>query len=181
VATVNGAGLLTAAAPGTAVIVATAGSIGDSVLVTVPAAGRVVVSALGNGRSFRAPAVSDTVQVDIAADMRFTPNEKLGSYNARMTWDPSRLVFLAAAPSVAGDFSTPVVNTDSIAVGVLRFAAADPTGANGVPVLARFRFRALLTGAGGLALSVTEMSAPSPNFTVLSSLVTVTAGRVTVR
>lgn len=182
IATVDaGSGVVTSVAPGTAIIVATFTSLADSVLVQVPAVGSVVVSALGNGRSFRAPAVGDSVQVDVGADMRFTPSDKLGSYNARLTWNTSQLVFLDTAQAQSGDFPTPVVNRDSVLAGVLRFAAVNTSGASGQVPLARFRFRAAAAGAAALALAITEMSAPSPTFVNLRSRVTVFAGSVTVR
>jgi hypothetical protein len=163
------------------IVAVTSGTFTDSVLVTVPPSGNVVATAITDGRSFRSPAVGDTVEIEAAAEMRFTAAGKLGSYNARLTWDLSRLSFVAAAPPQAGDFASPVVNSDSVSAGVIRFASADPNGASGAPILARFRFRAALSGPGALALSISEMSAPSPSFTVLTSMITVTNGLVTVR
>ncbi|MBI4420601.1 MAG: Ig-like domain-containing protein [Gemmatimonadetes bacterium] len=173
-------GVVTGVAPGDAVIVATFTTFSDSIRVTVPVVGNVVVSALGNGRSFRSPAVGDSFQVEVAADMRFTPSEKLGSYNARLTWNTSQLAFVDTVTAVSGDFAAPLVNRDSVASGVLRFAQADPAGKAGAFVLARFRFRAVAQGAAGSAMAITEMSAPSPLFTNLLTRVTVINGAVTV-
>jgi hypothetical protein len=181
IATVNAAsGKATAVAPGTAVLVAGGSGFSDSVLVTVPTATYAVVSTTSSGRAFRVARVGDTVVVDVTADLRFTPSEKLGSYNATLTWTPATLQFLDVQ---TGGFAAPTVNSGSASSGQLRFSAADPTGASGAVVVARVRLRALAAGTTATALSVTEMSATSPTFTNLfaANRVTVTNGSVTVR
>jgi hypothetical protein len=182
VATVDGAGLVTGVAPGTAVIFAEAiefssPQFADSALVTIPAAGYVVVSTTTNDRAFETVGVGDTVFVDITADMQFTPNELLGSYNATLTWDPTSLSFVDV---LAGDFPPPEVNTTSTSSGQLRFAQANANGTGGAPVLARVRFVAQAAGVEQPALTVTEMSA-AVTFTNLINRITVTNGTVTIQ
>jgi hypothetical protein len=177
VAMVDGSGLVTGVAPGTAVIVAVASGFTDSALVTVPPAGDVVVSTTSNDRAFRVTTVGDTVVVDVIADMTFTPSELLGSYNAVLTWDPSVLSFLDVQP---GDFPVPQVNSANAAVGELRFAQAEANGAAGTVVVARVRLVTLAAGSTVPAVAITEMSA-AQTFTDLLARVTVTSGTVTVQ
>ena len=180
-ATVNGSGLLTGAAIGTAVIVASSGALADSIRVTVPTATHLVMSTAPRGRSFGSPQVNDTLTVDVSADLRFTPSDKLGSYNARITWDPAKLSLEAVTAGDAG-FS-PTYNDQNKAAGQLTFADANAAGAAGTPVVARVRFKALAAGNAALALTLTEVSGSSPTFTnfFATNRVTVTNGNVTVR
>lgn len=184
VATVDGSGLLRGTATGTVVIVATGSGFSDSTRITVVTATHAVVSITSNKptapRAFGVfKAGVDTVVMDVTADMRFTPNEKLGSYNATLTWSPSVLQYVDVQ---ATSFAAPVVNADSASAGKLRFSAADASGAAGQVVVARVRFRAVAQGATTAALAISEMSA-AQTFTNLSALnrVTVTSGHVTVR
>lgn len=184
VATVDGSGLLQGVATGTVVIVATGSGFSDSAQFTVATASHAVVSSTSNKpvapRAFGVfKAGVDTVVMDVTADMRFTPNEKLGSYNATLTWSPSVLQYLDVQTTT---FAAPVVNPDGASVGTLRFSAADAGGAAGAVVVARVRFRAVAQGETTAALAISEMSA-AQTFTNLSALnrVTVTSGHVTVR
>ncbi len=181
VATVNTTGQVSGVAAGTSVVVATAGALADSVRVTVPPSTNVVVSAAPRARSFGSPAVNDTITVEITADMRFTPGDKLGSYNAKLTWNPAQLQLEAVG---AGDSGfNPTFNDQNKAAGQLTFADANASGAAGTPVVARVRFKALASGNAALALTLTELSAAAPTFTNLfaANRVTVTNGIVTVR
>jgi hypothetical protein len=178
VATVSGTGLVTGVAVGNAVVVASGSGFTDSALVAVLPATNVLVSSTSSGRAFRAARVGDTVVVDITADMAFTPSERLGSYNARLQWDPGVLQFVGVVNTT---FAAPTVNADSVSAGKLRFASADAAGAAGQVVVARVRLRALATGATSPALTISELSAASPTFTNLLSRVTVANGIVTVR
>jgi hypothetical protein len=177
VATVSGAGLVTGAAAGTAVIVATSATFSDSMLVRVASAGSVPVSAIAGGRAFRSPKVGDTVVVDITADMAYTSGEVLGSYNAQLTWNTANLKYVSTA---AVDFGAPTLNETQTAQGSLRFSAANAQGTSGAVVVARIRFVAQAQGGANLALQITELSA-AQTFTNLLSNVTVTNGSVTVR
>lgn len=179
VATVSSSGLVTSGAPGTAVIVGSGFGFADSALVTVGAAGNVVVTALSGGRGFAAVQVGNTVTVDVVADLQFTGGEKLGSYNATLTWDPAKLTYI---DTQAGDFPAPILNEAGAATGTLLFTQASANGIAGAPVLARIRFQAAAVGAGAPSLSISEMSA-ALTFTdfFANGRVSVTNGSVTVR
>jgi hypothetical protein len=170
---------VTGTGPGTAIVVGSGSGFSDSALVAVPPATNVVVSATSSGRSFPVARVGvDTVVVDVTADMRFTPSERLGSYNARLTWNPAVLQYVSVVNTT---FAPPTVNADSVAQGRLRFASADANGATGQVVVARVRLRAIAAGTTSPAITISEMSASSPTYTNLLSRVTVTNGSVTVR
>ncbi len=182
VASVDGTGLVTGVAPGTAVIFVESADFSspqftDSVLVTVPTAGHVIVSTTAGNRGFETVGIGDTVVVDVTADMQFTPSELLGSYNATLTWDPGTLSFIDVLP---GDFPQPEVNTMNVSSGELRFAQANANGTSGATVLARVRFLAQATGTTQPALSISELSA-AITFTNLVDRVTVTNGTVTIQ
>jgi len=70
----------------------------------------------------------NSVIVPIAVDMSGTGGAKLGSYTARLTWNPAALSFSGAQ---AGNFPLPQVNTDSIGYGVLKFTSISPAGTGG--------------------------------------------------
>ncbi|HWP37132.1 MAG TPA: cohesin domain-containing protein [Gemmatimonadales bacterium] len=178
VATVSGTGVVTGVAVGNAVVVASGSGFSDSALVSVLPATNVLVSSTSSGRAFRAARVGDTVVVDITADMAFAPGERLGSYNARLTWDAAVLQYVSVVNTT---FAAPTVNADSVSAGKLRFASADANGAAGQVVVARVRLRAIAAGTTSPALTISELSAASPTFTNLLSRVTVASGSVTVR
>jgi hypothetical protein len=188
VATVSPTGLVTGVKAGTAVIVASSSGFSDSTLVTVVTPTHAVAhttSTVGTSaaRGFGVGRVGDTVVVSVTVDLRFTPDEKLGSYDAILRWNPSALAFIDVQD---GNYVSPTVNRDSVSVGRLDFAAADPQqGASpgGVVVVARVRFRAAASGSSSMALTIEEMSGAPPRFTNLfgSNRVTVTSGHVTVR
>lgn len=182
VATVDGTGLVTGVAPGTAVVFVESSDFAspqfaDSVLVTVPTAGYVIVSSTADNRGFETAGIGDTVVVDVTADMRFTPSELLGSYNATLNWDATVLSFIDVQP---GDFPQPEVNTANVASGELRFAQVNANGTAGAPVLARVRFEAQAAGTTQPTITITEMSA-AITFTNLVNRVTVTNGTVTIQ
>jgi hypothetical protein len=180
IATVDGAGLVQAAAAGTAVIYVDAvdfPTFGDSMLVTVPDAGHVVVSTTVQDRAFSSVDAGSEIVMDVTVDMRFTGGELLGSYNAILTWDPAVMQY---DTTLAGDFPEPEENISSVGAGELRFAQANAAGMGDVVVVARVRFQTVAAGAAAASLSVTELSA-AQTFTNLISLVTVTNGTVTVR
>jgi hypothetical protein len=177
VAAVSGSGVVTVASGASAVIVGTAGSFSDSMLVRVAAPGDVPVSAVAAVRAFHAPRVGEAVVVDVTADMGFAGGELLGSYNAQLTWNPAVLTYVGVD---AGGFGAPTVNDTQAQEGSLRFSAANAQGVGGVVVVARVRFLAQATGNATPQLSITELSA-AQTFTNLLSSVIVTNGSVTVR
>ena len=176
VASVNPTGLVTGLVPGTSVVVARAQGFTDSLVVTVAADGRVVVTTTTEGRSFFESQVGGEIVVDVTADMSFAGSELLGSYNAALTWNPSVLTLVAVE---AGDFPAPEFNDANAAAGELRFAQVSPSGVGGSVVLARIRFSKIGAGAGDPTVAITEMSA-AVTFTDLLSRVSVTNGTVTV-
>lgn len=184
IATVDNAGLVEGILAGTVVIVITGSGFTDSALITVVTLSHAVMSTSsvfqGSARGFRAARVGDTVVVDVTADMRITPNEKLGSYNATLTWATATLQYIDVQSTTG--FAAPVVNADQSSAGTLRFSGADANGPAGKVVVARVRFRAAAQGTTVATLAVTEMSA-AQTFTNFSALnrVTVTSGHVTVR
>jgi hypothetical protein len=179
VATVSSTGTVTAVAAGSAVIVGTtvgAGTVGDSLIVTIPPAGDVVARTLSNGRTYGTASVGETVVVDVMFDMQFTSGELLGSYNATLTWDSSVLTYVDVQ---TGDFASPTVNDSNAGSGELRFGSADASGVDGGVVVARVRFVAAAQGSTTATVAVSEVSA-ARTFTNLISRLTVTNGFVTV-
>jgi hypothetical protein len=177
VASVDASGLVTALAPGTAVIVGTSDALRDSMLVRVAASGSVPVSAIADAEAYRTPPVGDTVIVDVRVNMFFTSNELLGSYNAELRWNPAVIRYVDVRP---GDFGTPTINDTQTGTGLFRFSAANANGVAGSVVVARVRFVADAAGDGNPQLTITELSA-ALSFTNLLSGVVVTNGSVTVR
>lgn len=88
--------------------------------------------------------VGQQVTVPIAVDLTGAPGVKLGAYRLSFRWNPSLLSFVATA---GGSFGAPVFNTDSAAQGVVKLAAAVPSGASGVVQL------------GGVTLEVRSIEA----------------------
>lgn len=176
VASVNATGLVQGLVPGTSVVVARARGFTDSLVVTVAADGRVVVTTTTEGRSFFESQLGGEITVDVTADMSFAGSELLGSYNATLTWNPSVLTLVAVE---AGDFPTPEFNDVNAATGELRFAQVSPSGSGGSIVLARIRFSKVGLGTTTPTVTISEMSA-AVTFTDLLSRVSVTNGTVTV-
>jgi len=157
VATVSGAGLVTAVAGGSAVIVATLGAVADSMTVAVAAAASVVVSAIGDGRAADVRQVGDTVRVLVSADLRGLSAQTLGSYNAQLAWSPTVLRYVRT-DAVPGGFVAPTLNETATASGQLRFDAADANGAAGPSVgLVQVVFVASAAGSSPLTFSVSEL------------------------
>lgn len=178
VATVNGNGLVTGTAAGSAVIVVDALGFTDSMAVNVVTSGTVPVSAMGAGNAFAEVANGSTITVDIVVDMAFTSGEALGSYNATYTWDPAEFQFVGIT---GADMPNPVVNTNNTGAGEVRFANADAGGQlTGQVTIAQIQLRALTTGTFQPVLAITELSA-AVTFTDLLSNVTVVQGDITVR
>jgi len=157
VATVNGAGLVTAVTGGTAVIVATLGSVADSMTVAVTSAGSAVVSAIADARASDLRSVGDTVRVLVAADLRGLTGQTLGSYNAQLAWSPSVLRYVRT-DAVTGGFVAPTLNESATGSGQLRFDAADANGNAGPSVgLVQVVFVANAAGTTPLTFSVSEL------------------------
>lgn len=168
VASVSSSGLVTAVARGTAVIVASAGTARDSTLVVVgdtASPGDPLFVTVTNGRAFGQRNVGQFVTVDVVADLKAVLTDSLASYNARYTWDQTVLRF--DSTHVDASMYNPgglVVNSDSTAGGILRFADVDPNGEGGARTLVRIFFTALAAGSDNHLLDITEVSGPAPNY-----------------
>ncbi len=182
IASVNSSGRVTGVAEGATVVVASAAGFSDSVLVRSVKAGDVMLWSLPAGRSFRSVRVGDTAAVELTADFRAAPPEKLGSYQASLDWTSSVLQFVDVQSAA---FAAPTINPGTgTCTHQLCLAAADPQNAATFVVVARVRLRALATGTASPTITVTEMSSNvPPTFTNLfaGNRVTVTSGTVTVR
>lgn len=181
VATVNANGRITAVTAGSAIIVGTVTTaIQDSMLVVVAANGQAVASALAGGRAFGGARVNDTVRVRVAVDLRGVSPEKLGSYNAQLTWSTSVLRYVTSGP-VSGGFAAPTINANNAASGQLRFGSADAVGAAGPAVgVIDIVFVANGTGSTALTLALTDLSAAG-TFTNLLPAAAIHAGSVRVQ
>lgn len=122
------------------------------------------------------------VLVPVAVDMSNAGGEKLGSYTARLTWDPARLSaclgfyqgYTCVDSMRTGNFPAPQVNYDSIG-GSLQFTAISPVGATGLVTVARVPFFLRDTLGAALNLSFSEMSGAG-SFTNLLPLLAVSSG-----
>jgi hypothetical protein len=121
------------------------------------------------------------VTVHFAANLLLAPGDALASYNVRYLFDPATLEFVDTVSAAAGAFPPDVMNLDSLAQGVLRFAGLNTSGVPGAFDLLRARFRSVAAGAGSTQLQVLEASGPAPALTDLISRVTTINGLVTVR
>ena len=101
--------------------------------------------------------VDSTVTVPVVVDMSGAGGSLLGSYTARLTWDPG--VLALGCCGFASTFGTPVVNTDSAAQGVIRFGSISSTGGSGLLTLAQFPFVVTTPGPSDVTLTFSEMSA----------------------
>ena len=162
VAGVTSAGLVTAVAPGSAIVVASAGpGIADSIAIvvgdnTLPP-GNPIALALNGGRSFGGGKVGQPIAIDVIIDLSAVPaTELLGSYDARFTWNTAVLRYDSTQ---AGSFGLPAVIPDTAAGGILRFNATDALGKAGSLTLARLWFTAAGPGPSNHQVTFTTLSA----------------------
>ncbi|MGH9866576.1 MAG: hypothetical protein ACREAA_00220 [Candidatus Polarisedimenticolia bacterium] len=90
----------------------------------------------------------------------------LGSYAARIVWDPAKFEFLEILDS-STPFGDPLVNTTNAGAGELRFADAHPSGVGGSVNILTVRLKARRTLPQietDVSLSFTSMGAPGPSF-----------------
>ncbi len=174
VATVSTGGLMTAVARGTAVIVASAGTGADSIMVAVGDTanhGDMLLFALTNSRAFGQRTVGQTAQVDFIASHAAVPADSLASYTIRYAWNQTVLRFDSVR---AGTFTGALpagLNTDSTANGVLIFADINVNGAGGTPVLLHVFFTALAPGSDAHSLQIQELSGSAPTYVNFYQLV----------
>lgn len=180
IVSVGASGTVTALGAGTAVIVASAGSVADSMLVAAPAAGSAVVTALAATAYHDVVKAGDTVKVLVMADLRAVPAEVLGSYNAQLVWNPATLQYVRSDTLPGSLAGGPTINAGQAATGTLRFGAADPNGLGGQVTLLEVVFTAAASGTTTAALSLTDLSA-AKTFTNLLPAAALVSGVVTVR
>ena len=162
-------------------MVATAApGVADSLVVTIGDAtilpGNPIALALTGSRSFGVGKVGQPIAIDVVVDLKAVPIERLGSYNARLTWNAGVLRFDSTQ---AGTFVAPVVIPDTAAGGILRFNATDPVGATGFLTLAHVWFTATGPGASSHVLSLPVLSAALTSLDLTPGLL-VAPGGVTV-
>jgi len=178
VATVSSTGLVTAGAPGSAIVVATAApGVADSLVVMVGDAvtlpGNAIALALTGGRSFGVAKLGQPIAIDIVIDLKAVPLELLGSYDARFTWNPGVLRFDSTQ---AGTFPSPVVVPDTAAGGILRFSATSPIGLGGSQSLVRLWLTATGPGPSGHAVSLTTLVGALTGIDLLPGLLVAPGG-----
>jgi Big-like domain-containing protein len=181
VATVSSAGLVTAGAPGSAIVVATAApGVADSLVVMVGDAitppGNAIALALIGGRSFGVAKLGQPLAIDVVVDLKAVPTQLLGNYDARFTWNAGVLRFDSTQ---TGTFASPVIIPDTAAGGILRFNGADVVGTSGSPTLVRLWYTATGPGPSGQVLSLSTLAAAVTRIDLLPGLL-VAPGGVTV-
>jgi hypothetical protein len=114
-------------------------------------------------------------------DLRGVPAEKLGSYNAQLSWVPATLRYVRST-AVSGGFASPTLNETATASGQLRFGAADPAGTAGPTIgIIDITFVADAAGTSALTFALTDLSASSPSYTQMLPAAMVLAGGVRVQ
>ena len=104
--------------------------------------------------------VGSLINIPVNIDVTALP-EKLGSFTAVLTWNPSDLEFVSYAGGSTAEFSSPVVNDKEVEKGKLRIANANPNGAEGLVNIFNATFK--LVGDANISslvkLEFTAMSA----------------------
>ncbi|HWP37134.1 MAG TPA: Ig-like domain-containing protein, partial [Gemmatimonadales bacterium] len=110
----------------------------------------------------------ERLTMPIAVDLTGAPGTRLGAYRLSVRWKPSLLKFVAAGGAA---FAAPVLNTDSAAQGVVKWAAANAAGATGFFTLGSVTFEVLNTAqADTLKLAFQEMTAAGSYLDLLPQL-----------
>jgi hypothetical protein len=116
-----------------------------------------------------------SLTVPVVADLTSSGGASLGSIRARLTWRPGTLQFSGTG---LGTLGAPVVNADSAASGILKFAVANASGATGAPVVINASFN--VTGAAGdtttLGVTVNEITRAA-TFVDLMPITSTTPGK----
>ena len=103
-------------------------------------------------------AAGDRITVPIAIDMTGAPGINLGAYRITFSWNPTGLSFVNAT---GGTFGSPVFNSEAAeSSGVLQFAAASATGANGIFTLANVTLDVNATISGAFTVVFDELTDP---------------------
>ncbi|NOZ56862.1 MAG: hypothetical protein GXO73_08770, partial [Calditrichaeota bacterium] len=127
------------------------------------------------------PAVGQQIDVAVNIDMTnmSSPNDKLGSYTASLTWDTSVLRYKGYSGGTTSGFDSPTVNEADTASGTLRFSDAYANGASGKVNVIHVTFEAVGYGQSVLDLEFSAMAA-AYTFADLLPYLTVNDGNVDV-
>ncbi len=93
------------------------------------------------------------IDVPVEVDLSALP-EKLGSFTANLKWDASVLQFEGFTAGKTEGFRNTVVNQDDAGAGVLRFAGANPHGADGLINVLSVRFKVIGESGASARLSL---------------------------
>jgi hypothetical protein len=121
-------------------------------------------SRLDARQSFEARIVVDTRSAGVP----------LGSYTARLEWDPEVLEFVGATGGSTPGFQSPMMNLTQVSTGLLRFTDANPFGASGEVELLRVQFRpqwAVRDPERQLKLSFDSLATTGPGFERLDPVI----------
>ncbi len=135
----------------------------------VPGASAQTVSARIGGEltGFAGSVIAVPVSVDLSAAGGAT----LGSYTARVQWDPAVLAMSCSGCGVySGDFSYPLVNGDSSTQGIVKFSGLSAAGVSGLVTVATFKLSVVQETSSPVDLSFSEMSAAVSFTDLLPSL-----------
>jgi Periplasmic copper-binding protein (NosD)/Bacterial Ig-like domain (group 2)/Dockerin type I domain len=103
---------------------------------------------------------SGDVRVPVYVDMRGAPGQKLGSFTARLAWDPTVLYPYNGTDDITqGRFGNVVVDVDSLYAGVLTVGGISAVGLDSVFDLFALRLRVLKDSTIPVTLTVTEAAA----------------------
>ncbi len=130
---------------------------------------------IAGGRVRRGEEFEAAVIVEMGAS-----GDSLGSYGARLAWDPRAVDFLGARGGSTHGFTSPLLNGAESSAGLLRFAQADPVGAAGRVEILRARFRAkraIPHPDGIFLLDFTSLGTPAPGFMDLLPLLVAGSAR----
>ena len=154
IASVSSAGAITGVAKGQTVIIATLGTLADSIRAVVAEPnGPVVVTSADR---FRYPR-DTTMTIAVFVDLRTSP-KKLGSATIDVDWNPAQLFYQSHANGGSG--VAPTVNFSATSTGKLTLAMADVAGFSGRVELLRITFKTANGAATGtLKAAARELNA----------------------
>src|SRR3989338_7893274 len=120
--------------------------------------------------------VGDRITVPIAVDMTGAASFRLGAYRASLAWDLTQLRLVSTS---SGTFGSAAFNTGPAAdSGLIRFAAVNATGVDGIPVLGSATFEVIASDKGSaFSVQFQELTAATTYQNLLPFL-TVTSGQL---
>ncbi len=117
------------------------------------------------------------ISVPVNIDLGQLP-EELGSFTAKLTWDPAVLEFITNYPGQSTEFSSLTLNKTLVKDGEIRFAGVNPYGASGNLNVLNLAFK--VVGSAGsspnVSLEFTAMAAAKTFENLLPYLESVTTG-----